>query len=466
MDWEHYIVKINVKVTEIDLNKPLDKTNILSASGTGFFICKNLILTCYHVVKYAVHIEIIYNQTNILKGQLVYIFPDDDLAIIKINENFDSIKIFDYKEIQTKLRLNVLSIGFPLNNTNIIETKGIISGYRKSLLQTDATLNPGNSGGPSIIYDNKKWKVIGINVAKLKFDDVENTSLVIPYYRFNKYKKLIQINKSLINLIISNSIPSIFHSPTWNFNYQLIKQEKLRSVLFQSIQNVKNSNIFIKNKIGIRISQLNSKNYLNRFFNINDILLFINNNKIDINGFIKFDFFPEKIAVCDLYLWFVPGDELNIVYIDSTNNQLKTTKVKLEYQMSNLIEIYNLVDFSTDKLHQYSKGIMPYFIENNDLILCIFTQEHYQNISNLNITSLQVFKLLDRYLYNNDLFTVYLTSVNPNIYLRITNPIIPIGDIIIEINGKSFNDYFSFIECIKEPIKMIKTIDNNIFFVD
>ena len=207
-------------------------------------------------------------------------------------------------------------------------------------------------------------------------------------------------------------------------------------------------------------------NYLNKFFNINDILLFINNNKIDINGFIKFDFFPEKIAVCDLYLWFVPGDELNIVYIDSTNNQLKTTKVKLEYQMSNLIEIYNLVDFSTDKLHQYSKGIMPYFIENNDLILCIFTQEHYQNISNLNITSLQVFKLLDRYLYNNDLFTVYLTSVNPNIYLRITNPIIPIGDIIIEINGKSFNDYFSFIECIKEPIKMIKTIDNNIFFVD
>ena len=64
MDWENIVVKLNVKVNEINFNSPLNTRNIISSSGTGFFITKKLILTCYHVVKYALNIEVLYKQIN------------------------------------------------------------------------------------------------------------------------------------------------------------------------------------------------------------------------------------------------------------------------------------------------------------------------------------------------------------------------------------------------------------------
>ena len=48
----------------------------------------------------------------------------------------------------------VVTIGFPYNSENLIITKGIISGYQDSLIQTDSSLNSGNSGGP-ILIDHK-----------------------------------------------------------------------------------------------------------------------------------------------------------------------------------------------------------------------------------------------------------------------------------------------------------------------
>ena len=57
-NFANYIVKINVKQNNIDFNSPLNLNNIESVSGTGFFIDKNLIITCYHVIKYSLNIEI------------------------------------------------------------------------------------------------------------------------------------------------------------------------------------------------------------------------------------------------------------------------------------------------------------------------------------------------------------------------------------------------------------------------
>lgn len=445
MDWENYVVKINVNSVNIDLNKPLDTSDIVQSSGSGFFICDDLILTCYHVIKYAVYIEIIYNQTITLLGEILYIFPDDDLAIIRINKTFPSIKILDYKEITNKKSLIVYSIGYPLSNNNIIETKGIISGYRKSLLQTDAALNPGNSGGPLVFFDEniKKWTVIAINVSKF-MGRAEKTGFAVPIYRFNKLK----------NYIIENyknySFPSAINRPSWNFDYQLLKQDSLRNFLF------KDNNKLTNNKIGIRVSELNKNDYLTKYFNVDDILLAINNNYIDINGFIKFDFFPEKISITEINLWFTINDIIKIKYYNIQSNIIKDIELKLKYIENNIIPFYNLKNKS-------------YFIENNNLIFSIFTIEHYKELEqgNLNLTYDQTLHLLNRKLYRKDLFTVYLSALHPRIYNNNTKFIkYPIGDVIIEINNSKFDNYDNFINIMKKPVKLIKTIENKIFFVD
>ena len=147
MNWENIVVKLNIKTNDIDFNSPLNIYSIYGSSGTGFFITSKFILTCYHVVKYAMNIEVTYKQTNSLSCKIKYIFPDDDLAILELDECVDDAILLDFKIIKNKSEINeVYTIGFPLGSNNIISTKGIISGFQQSKIQTDAALNSGNSG--------------------------------------------------------------------------------------------------------------------------------------------------------------------------------------------------------------------------------------------------------------------------------------------------------------------------------
>ena len=164
MNYENYVVYITVQKRDIDLDHPLNTFSNSQSSGTGFYIDKGLILTCYHVVQNS--LEIIVNtyknhtkKKN--KGIIKYIFPDDDLAVIELEDNDTTFELFDYYILSLKENnLEVNTIGFPLNSTSIKINKGVISGFQDSNIQTDSTLNPGNSGGPLI--DNEGY-VFGVN---------------------------------------------------------------------------------------------------------------------------------------------------------------------------------------------------------------------------------------------------------------------------------------------------------------
>jgi len=432
MNFDNVVVKIEVIKNNIDLNNPLNNTDRYESSGTGFFIFKQLIVTCYHVVEFEVNIKIIYKNNFKKKATVKFVFSDDDIAILEIVDDlepiFKNIQLLDFKTIKKPISDKVYTVGFPMDSNNIIKTEGIISGFQESYIQTDAAINPGNSGGPLIIFDKKsnKYKIIGVNVSKL--ENAENTNFVVPSYRF-----LILLKKILSQTCLNKDI--VFKKPNLIFDYQELEQKKL-------------IDHFNQGQRGIMITNINKNYYLSQYIKNGDVLLSINGNTIDYNGYVKLKCYPEKILIDELGLWFTEDDELTFEIL--SNNKISFIKIKLKIIKKNIMNI----------LPNYPK----YFISKNNLIFSIITTEHIDKINKLKLNLIQKITILNRYFRQKDLFTVYLSGLENNIYSNEFNEY-PVGDVIIEINDEIFNNYEEFINIMKNNIYKIKTINNEIYFV-
>lgn len=150
-------------------------------TGTGVIITENgYIVTNAHVIydsQYgaglATDISVLLDNNESYNAEVIGYDTDCDLAVLKINaENLDAAEFGDSESL--KLGESVIAIGNPLGfelmNT---VTSGIVSGLNRNitindksmnLIQTDAAINSGNSGGPLI---NKSGQVIGINSSKM-----------------------------------------------------------------------------------------------------------------------------------------------------------------------------------------------------------------------------------------------------------------------------------------------------------
>lgn len=434
MEWENYVVKIIIKSKMIDLNHPLNTFNTEESSGTGFFIEKNIILTNYHVVKYAFNIEVRYKQNNIIQAKVQHIFPDDDLALIILEKMVDDCNILDFKVITTKQIGTVHTIGFPLGSTNIKVTQGIISGFQGSLIQTDAPINPGNSGGPLVIKENNKYFLIGINVSKMA-GRAEGTGYVVPIYRFMILKEMIKTKDIVIC------------KPLLLFDFQKLIQDNMKERLF------KNHTTLQKNNTGVRITRLNSKYYLNKYFKMTDVIISINSKQVDIFGTIKFDFYPEKIPLKELGLWFVVGDIITVELLDTSTQEIRKVSFPLEIIKTNYPEYYALENYPS------------YFVENNGLILSVITKEHIRNFKDLNISNRSdISQVLINRSNENDILTIYLADLDYNKLGKFIK--YPIGEVITEINDMKFDTYEEFIRICKVPITKIKTFSEKIYYVD
>ncbi len=167
--------------------------------GTGFIVSSDgLIVTNKHVVsdkdaEYTVYLS----DGKKYKAKVLAVHPVDDLALIKINASgLPTLKLGDSDKI--KLGQFVLAIGNALAEFQNTVSFGVISGLKRSitasdesggverledLIQTDAAINFGNSGGPLI---NLRGEVIGINTAIA--GGAENIGFAIPV---NRVKKMI-----------------------------------------------------------------------------------------------------------------------------------------------------------------------------------------------------------------------------------------------------------------------------------
>lgn len=436
MEWEKCVVKLDVKTKLIDFNHPLNIYAIDNVTGTGFFISKTEILTCYHVIDGAINININFNQEQ-LSGKVKYILPDDDLAVIKLSTTAKTTPIIlECKNIEEKYTGDVYTVGFPLNSTNIKLTKGIISGYQESLIQTDAALNHGNSGGPLIIYNNNAPKVIGINVSKMSGDS-EKTGFVVPIFRWD-------ICKNNLKKETQNSSVVVIRKPNLLFDFQKLLQDDLKKSLFASLYEEN------KESEGILVTSTSDLYYHTKYFKEGDIILEINNVKIDKHGCFKFDFYPEKIPIDDIGLWFSEGTEIKMKII--SNQEIKIIEFPLEVVKTNLFNFYNF------------PNQLLYYVENNGLILSIISKQHYDSMDELNLSLPKLVKIWERTLYNRNLFTVYLADIN---YTKSDNSVKwPIGKIIVEINDKKFNNYDEFICVTNDKITKIKTSENEIYLIN
>ncbi len=144
-------------------------------SGSGVILSSDgHIVTNNHVVEGAVEIEVLLNNNRTYSAEIVGTDPTTDLAVIKIDENnLQAIQIGSSENIQ--IGEWVLAIGNPFEFRSTV-TAGIVSAKARninilvrqdrlqieSFIQTDAAVNPGNSGGALV---NLKGALVGINTA-------------------------------------------------------------------------------------------------------------------------------------------------------------------------------------------------------------------------------------------------------------------------------------------------------------
>jgi len=135
--------------------------------GSGFIVDKDgIILTNAHVVDGADEVRVKLPDRREFKGKVVGIDTTTDIAVVKIAAtDLPAVKIGDPAKVHVGEW--VLAIGSPFGFENTV-TAGIVSATSRSLpegsyvpfIQTDAAVNPGNSGGPLF---NMRGEVIGIN---------------------------------------------------------------------------------------------------------------------------------------------------------------------------------------------------------------------------------------------------------------------------------------------------------------
>lgn len=290
------------------------KDGILSSSGTGFVYDEDdkyaYILTNSHVIDSATSIKVKFTNDNIEDVELVGNDSYSDIAVLKIDKD----KVIKIAEIGTNENLRVgdtvFAIGAPLDNEySWTVTRGILSGKDRlvdvsvsstgnadwvmSVLQTDAAINSGNSGGP---LANSNGEVIGITNMKLVSDGVEGMGFAIPIEDAVNYAAQLRENGKIERPFLGISM--LDSSDTYNL-------ARYRISLDTNIEGA----VVIETQAGSPASDAKLQ--------MGDVI-----TKIE-------DYEVTSVARLKYYLYkYAPGEKVKITYV--RNGKTTTATIKLE----------------------------------------------------------------------------------------------------------------------------------------
>ena len=420
------IVRIRAMNINIDWSEPYKKESSQSI-GTGFFIdTQGHLITCSHVVENAVKLLITIPEegNKEFETEILSIHPELDIALLKTKfKNKSYLKLGDSDNIENGQ--DVIALGYPLGQSKLKFTKGIISGLQNSMIQTDTPLNPGNSGGPLM---DIKGNVIGINTSGIL--DAENVGYATPIYFFKKIEPELK-TKSIIYLpkigLVLESTPEI-------------------SKYFFNMKKECNSGLYIKKII---------KKYFDKKKKLEeqDIICKINHHKLDNKGECQVPWSKESVPLKHILKRFLPGESIILSCWSHKNNNYYTEKYKLK-GTNDLFRIRNYYPL-------YEK------IEYEIFVGCIFMQLANNHLKNYegSVTNdiLNYMKIQNR--GENIIIITHIFPSSTTGKERILKPY----SVISKINGKKVPTLDKLLKAFQQPIKKgnkeyitIESIDNSL----
>jgi hypothetical protein len=144
-----------------------------AGTGSGFFIAQDAVITNHHVVGQATRVTLHLVEGAQLEGYVAETAPQVDLAVVRVARTDRVRPVLEIRPVSSvRVGEEVLAIGSPGFGGRALDatvTRGIVSGVRAingvTVVQTDAALNPGNSGGPVLDADGR---VMAVATAKAR----------------------------------------------------------------------------------------------------------------------------------------------------------------------------------------------------------------------------------------------------------------------------------------------------------
>ncbi|MCI5733158.1 MAG: trypsin-like peptidase domain-containing protein [Tenericutes bacterium] len=295
----------------------LDQSGNVISSGSGFVYSKDskygYILTNSHVVSGATTVQGVLSNNNTVELKVLGTDSYTDLAVLRMDAK-DVLGVASIgKSSNVKVGNTVFTVGSPMgSNYSGTVTKGILSGkdrlietssstdsyttesYIVKVMQTDAAISPGNSGGPLV---DLAGDVIGINSLKLVDSSVEGLGFAIPIEDAMSYVDTLAQGKKVERPILGVQILDLTNKlllQRYGINYDSSINEGI---------------ILVKVNGGYPASDAGLKNM--------DVVTKINGEKVTTTSQFKYELYKYSI-----------GDTIEVTYV--RNGKEKTTKIKLD----------------------------------------------------------------------------------------------------------------------------------------